>query len=768
LAVPVVCSSASTGECAVSRWTYTLNENPSTSNGSGRVTYQPTVLLPLPDTNSIRIVGATSSGCAVVKEYKVLVRPKPVIGEMRTPLYHRCDRTDTILNYKVWMPAQLASEAYRITTISTDTNFTTDFLTADTTRFQIRIRQPQTILVTAVSNNGCEAANNVSMVFPLNGGISATAFCRKGDSTKIRFNGSSRWGINTYAWNLDNGENPTVSNPATLYPFGQFFTISVKVVDSSNCIRLDTIRYDTRLPDTVAFSRPDTICFGSKVNVVYPVPLLINRFTWRAGSDSVSFNIAGQRDSLTVRSPGNQTISVRINYKGSCVRRLPVGQVYVWRPVQITSDLDNVCAYDTTKMSGVLTSGINPISSWNWTYRFQPFTSVFGTDNQQNPKRLFNRNGNMRATLIATDTRGCRAVSSFERQMVLVSDPAFDVIGECQKDTLSFIFGRIPDFYENIRRFSYDFGDGNTAPNENGLGFHSFRDPGSYLVVLTAFSREGCFNKDTSTLVVKPRPTAIFDLPPDKCQFTTLPLNASASIPSSSNDQISQYTWFKNSDSLSRAVIYSVALTTPETFNISLRVNSSNGCSDSVTKTMQVFPAPNAGFFADENDLFKDDKLTFEDRSIGANKWVWDFDDGTVETLENLNNGTIIHRFTGGRDFDVSQVVSNSFGCTDTATQNFQLKAYLALPSAFSPNKDGVNDQLELKYRLVKSIEEYKIYNRFGQVVFEGGPEVDEKVYWDGKLRGIDQPVGTYLYVVKATTVFGDSLVIKGNLQITR
>ncbi len=768
LPAPVVCSSASTGECAVSRWTYRLNQNNPTTNTNGRITYQPAVLLPLPDTNYVRIVGSTATGCAVVKEYKVIVRPKPVIGDMRTPLFHRCDRADTILNYKVWMPAQLASEAYRITAISTDTNFTTDFLTADTTRFQIMVTQPQAILVTAVSNNGCEATNNVSVLFPLNGSIAATAFCRKGDSTKIRFNGGSRWGINSYAWNLDNGQTPTISNPATLYTFGQFFNISVRVVDSSNCVRIDTIRYDTRLPDTVVFSRPDTICFGGKVNVVYPLPLLINRFTWRAGSDSVSFNTAGPRDSLTVRSPGSQFITVRINYKGSCVRRLPVGQVFVWRQVQITSDLDNVCAYDTTRLAGNVTVGDNPISSWNWTYRFQPFTTVFGTDNVQNPKRLFNRNGNMRTQLIATDTRGCRATSSFERQMVLVSDPEFDVIGECQKDTLSFIFGRIPDFYENIRRFSYDFGDGTTAPNENGLGFHSFQQPGSYLVVLTAFSREGRFNRDTATLVVKPRPTSIFELPPTACQFTNLLLNGSSSLPSAPTDRITSYTWFKNTDSLSPNNTFPLALSVPESFNISLRVNSENGCLDSVTKSIQVFPAPRAGFIADENELFRDDKLTFEDRATGATKWIWDFGDGRVETLENVNNGTIEHRFTGGRDFDVSQVVSNNFGCADTARQNFQLRAYIALPTAFSPNNDGVNDQLELKYRLIKSIDEYNIYNRFGQVVFTAGTDVNEKVNWDGKFNGAEQPVGTYLYVVKATTVFGDPLTIKGNFQIIR
>jgi len=130
------------------------------------------------------------------------------------------------------------------------------------------------------------------------------------------------------------------------------------------------------------------------------------------------------------------------------VKRLPVGQVFVWRQVQITSDLDNGL-YDTTRLNGNVMVAENPISSWNWTYRFQPFTTVFGTDNVQNPQRLFNRNGNMRSQLIASDTRGCMAISSFERQMVPVSDPEIDVNGECQKDTLSFIFGRIPDFYES-------------------------------------------------------------------------------------------------------------------------------------------------------------------------------------------------------------------------------------------------------------------------------------------------------------------------------
>ena len=93
------------------------------------------------------------------------------------------------------------------------------------------------------------------------------------------------------------------------------------------------------------------------------------------------------------------------------------------------------------------------------------------------------------------------------------------------------------------------------------------------------------------------------------------------------------------------------------------------------------------------------------------------------------------------------------------------MQPYIALPSAFTPNKDDINDVLELKYRLIKKLDELKVFNRFGQVVFE---TTDLNKNWDGKLDGVDVAGGSYIFVVQATSVFGETLKTKGTVNLIR
>jgi gliding motility-associated-like protein len=77
------------------------------------------------------------------------------------------------------------------------------------------------------------------------------------------------------------------------------------------------------------------------------------------------------------------------------------------------------------------------------------------------------------------------------------------------------------------------------------------------------------------------------------------------------------------------------------------------------------------------------------------------------------------------------------------------------IPSAFTPNGDGLNDMFGVKG---EGIQDYRllIYNRWGVVIFES---TNAKNQWDGKYEG--QPVETGTYVVQ---VFAKGLESKGKV----
>lgn len=103
-------------------------------------------------------------------------------------------------------------------------------------------------------------------------------------------------------------------------------------------------------------------------------------------------------------------------------------------------------------------------------------------------------------------------------------------------------------------------------------------------------------------------------------------------------------------------------------------------------------------------------------------------------------------------------------GCSQIFGVNVTInEALITAPNAFSPNGDGVNDTWEIPLLASLYTEcTVDIYNRLGQLIFHS---LGYATPWDGKYKGIDQPVGTYYYIIKArpdlSPVAGSVSIIK-------
>lgn len=67
-------------------------------------------------------------------------------------------------------------------------------------------------------------------------------------------------------------------------------------------------------------------------------------------------------------------------------------------------------------------------------------------------------------------------------------------------------------------------------------------------------------------------------------------------------------------------------------------------------------------------------------------------------------------------------------------------------PNAFSPNNDGTNDRFRLEIAGNITIKTFRIFNRWGQVVFE---TKDPFEFWMGEKKGKPEPVGTYYWILE-------------------
>lgn len=92
-------------------------------------------------------------------------------------------------------------------------------------------------------------------------------------------------------------------------------------------------------------------------------------------------------------------------------------------------------------------------------------------------------------------------------------------------------------------------------------------------------------------------------------------------------------------------------------------------------------------------------------------------------------------------------------------------KCAIDVPDAFTPNGDGKNDILYAKGYGIKELEYFRIYNRWGELVFE---TTNMQVGWDGTYKGKPQNMDTYAFVLRALMLNGQTENMKGNITLIR
>ena len=128
---------------------------------------------------------------------------------------------------------------------------------------------------------------------------------------------------------------------------------------------------------------------------------------------------------------------------------------------------------------------------------------------------------------------------------------------------------------------------------------------------------------------------------------------------------------------------------------------------------------------------------------------------------------------TGERDMDsisinglVSPIKVDVYnkGCLSKDSIFVSTNCDVFIPTAFSPNNDGVNDEFNMMNKSIKSYT-LKIYNRWGELVFETNNLNNS---WNGTYKGEPCQVDNYIYVVSGIRSNNESFYLKGILSLFR
>jgi gliding motility-associated-like protein len=279
----------------------------------------------------------------------------------------------------------------------------------------------------------------------------------------------------------------------------------------------------------------------------------------------------------------------------------------------------------------------------------------------------------------------------------------------------------------------------------------------TYIVTLTDNCSQPAI--DSITITVLPNPVADFSIdttagcPPLLVTFTDVSIN---------NDT-AQNTWRMQTADAFGVTNYTRELLVAGTYGMSLTVSNALGCTDAITKpnAITVFDKPTADFIVKPDIKEVEQELLIINQSQRANKYMWDFGEGTT-LIQNTKADTSF-KYKDSGYYNVLLIAENANGCKDTATQLLHLvnRLYCYIPNAFTPsNNDNLNPVFEpscigvRKYTLT-------IYNRWGQVIHHC-----ENCSWDGTYMDKPVPSEIYMYQLQIIAQTGRKETVFGVVNV--
>lgn len=402
------------------------------------------------------------------------------------------------------------------------------------------------------------------------------------------------------------------------------------------------------------------------------------------------------------------------------------------------------CVRDTLFFSGE--SG-DSIDSYYW-----DFGDGSSIDSIEAPKHVYVDTGNYTVLLRTTIILDCGGFDTLETYKTInigeIDTVDFSLQDICIYDTLRLI--DLSDVKnDSVIMWNWDLGNGNIDSLQNPN--YVYGDTGSYNIRLNIFTQYGCF--DTSSIkTVSVYPIPVFDALGD----TTICVGDTVEIGNMLTNGNS-YSWNPADKLLNPDSSFTLAFPDSTTLYKIKVTEPNNNCSsiDSVFIVVNMYPNSFLGndttiFIGDCIDLIAGD-MQYEYRWM-PNDWL---DNDSTYYVVSCPESTITY---------FVEIETNNCITNDYITIKVLHEYRLEVPSAFSPNSD-LNSTIFPILAGIKELLNFKVYNRWGQLMFETTTAGDG---WGGRFKDIEQEMGAYYYMASAITVNGNQVETKGYFVLIR
>jgi len=294
---------------------------------------------------------------------------------------------------------------------------------------------------------------------------------------------------------------------------------------------------------------------------------------------------------------------------------------------------------------------------------------------------------------------------------------------------------------------------------QKNIPTQTLTDTGVKVVTLGVASAEGCLNTQSLNIYVAETPLVSIT-GKDACANEEIQFGNALLL----NKGTPSFNWDFGNGSTSTSASPKYTYNTAGAYLVNLTVTSSYGCVGKATAyPVNIYVKPKASFTSEyllSKGLETDWRFDFT--GSGATDLEWKFQDGQVD----YGAGPINKTFSATGDFKVRLLASTPAGCKDSASAMIFLKPELLmwLPTAFSPNIDGLNEGFGPYTTFGLERYELMIFDRWGNIMWRTTNPEEKWLGYDND--GVKVPEGVYGYSMVFRYVDNQLYTYKGTITL--
>jgi gliding motility-associated-like protein len=577
--------------------------------------------------------------------------------------------------------------------------------------------------------------------------------------------------ITKWLWDFGDGKTSTEQNPKHSYATSGNYKVTLFAGADNGCLS-NAFPLDILINPkvTASFNAKQNSCINTDIlftdQSTIDLPGIITKWTWDMGDGKPA-------TSKTDGNPFNYQYATAGKYTVTLIAESDKGCVSLPFPIDITiTDLPinsfsipDVCLSDAQAVfvnSSTDHDGTTPASlTYLWDFG-DPTSGALNTSTSRDGKHKYNSSGNYTVTLTITNANGCTVVLP-QPFTVNGSFPKadFEIINEnnlCSNQIFSLKNNSTVDF-GSITKIEW-FIDGvkygeDLDPTVGEI--YEFTQPQfttpltkTLNVKMIVYSGGTCSNEIAKPVTLFASPVVVFNALNPIC------LNGGVVqfVASETGGLVGSYLY--TGAGVSATGLFNPLIAGVGVHDITYTFTTSNGCIDSKTQSIEVYPLPSVDAGADFYLLAGGEKpISATAKGNGLTyKWTPSIGLSADNVLNPIANPE--------QDTKYTLTVTSSQGCTMVDDVYIYVLQNINAPNSFTPNGDGINDVWNVKYLDTYPNANVEIYDRNGQrIFFSRGYAVP----FDGNYKNQALPVGTYYYIINPNS---GRKSVTGNLTIIR